>query len=134
MIVEREAIVEFFEATAGSRMMVNYMRFGGVAYDLPTEFRNMPIMQFLDQLINDRLPRFVDEIHTYLTGNEIVRGRGIGVGVLVRGRGNRLQHVRSCAARSGVPYDVRRAEPYSYYDTSTSTSPCATTATSSIAT
>jgi NADH-quinone oxidoreductase subunit C/D len=116
MIVEREAIIDFFEATAGSRMMVNYMRFGGVAYDLPTEFRNMPIMAFLDQLINDRLPRFVDEINIYLTGNEIVQGRGIGVGVLSPEEAIAYSTSGPVLRASGVPYDVRRAEPYSYYD------------------
>jgi NADH-quinone oxidoreductase subunit C/D len=116
MITEREAIVEFFEATAGSRMMVNYMRFGGLAYDLPGEFRNMPTMQFLDQLINDRLPRFVEVIHTYLTGNEIVRARGMGVGVLSAEEAIAYSTAGPVLRASGVPYDVRRAEPYSYYD------------------
>ena len=37
-IEERELILDLFEATAGSRMMCNYMRFGGVACDLPPEF------------------------------------------------------------------------------------------------
>ena len=39
-IDERELILDFFEATAGSRMMCNYMRFGGVAKDLPERIRS----------------------------------------------------------------------------------------------
>ena len=36
-LLERELILDLFESTAGSRMMCNYMRFGGVAFDLPTQ-------------------------------------------------------------------------------------------------
>lgn len=116
MITEREAIVEFFEATAGSRMMVNYMRFGGLAYDLPTEFRGMPTMEFLEELIYEELPRFVDEMDAYLTNNEIVRARSIGVGALTADEAIAYSTAGPVLRASGVPYDVRRAEPYSYYD------------------
>ena len=116
MITEREAIVEFFEATAGSRMMVNYMRFGGLAYDLPTEFRGIPTMDFLEELIYEQLPRFVDEMDDYLTNNEIVRARSIGVGALTAEEAIAYSTAGPVLRASGVPYDVRRAEPYSYYD------------------
>ena len=115
-ITERESIVEFFEAAAGSRMMVNYMRFGGLAYDLPTEFRNMPTMTFLEKLIHDTLPSFVDEMDEYLTNNEIVRGRSIGVGTLTADEAIAYSMSGPMLRASGVPYDVRRAEPYSYYE------------------
>ncbi len=116
MIAQREAIIEFFEALAGSRMMFNYMRFGGVAYDLPSEFRNMPTMRYLEELIFDQLPRFVEEINVYLTGNEIVRARCIDVGVLSAEEAIAYSTAGPVLRASGVPYDVRRADPYSYYD------------------
>lgn len=116
MIVQREAIIEFFEALAGSRMMFNYMRFGGVAYDLPSEFRNMPTMRYLETLIFDQLPRFVEEINVYLTHNEIVRARSIGVGVLSGEEAIAYSTAGPVLRASGIPYDVRRADPYSYYD------------------
>ena len=116
MITERELIVDFFEATAGSRMMCNYMRFGGVAYDLPSEFRGQPTMEFLHELIYEQLPRFIGEMDTYLSNNEIVRARGIGVGVLTREEAIAYSTAGPVLRASGVPYDVRRADPYSYYD------------------
>jgi NADH-quinone oxidoreductase subunit D/NADH-quinone oxidoreductase subunit C/D len=116
MITEREAIVEFFEAVAGSRMMVNYMRFGGVAYDLPDEFRNEPTMAWLHELVHDNMPRFIDLIHTYLTNNEIVRARSIGIGALTAEEAIAYSAAGPVLRASGVPYDVRRAEPYSYYE------------------
>ncbi|MFW5940981.1 MAG: NADH-quinone oxidoreductase subunit D [Chloroflexota bacterium] len=116
MITERELIVDFFEATAGSRMMVNYMRFGGVAYDLPTEFRGQPTMDFLEELVHDQLPRFIDEMDNYLTNNEIVRARSIDVGTLTAEEAIAYSAAGPVLRASGVPYDVRRAEPYSYYE------------------
>jgi len=116
MITERELIIDFFEATTGSRMMCNYMRFGGLAYDLPREFRGQPTMEFLNELIHDQLPRFIEEMDVYLTNNEIVRARSIGVGALSAEEAIAYSTAGPVLRASGVPYDVRRAEPYSYYD------------------
>jgi NADH-quinone oxidoreductase subunit D/NADH-quinone oxidoreductase subunit C/D len=108
---ERELILDIFEATAGSRMMCNYFRFGGVARDLPEG-----VLTKVKELVYDRLPRKVDELDRYLTENEIVRARCIGVGVLSRERAIALSSAGPVLRASGVPYDVRRAEPYSIYD------------------
>src|SRR5574341_96900 len=81
-IRERELILDFFEATAGSRMMCNYMRFGGVARDIPEKLREENTRDFLHDMIFNRLPKAIDDLDTYLTENEIVRSRCVGVGVL----------------------------------------------------
>ena len=108
---ERELILDIFEATAGSRMMCNYFRFGGLARDLPEG-----VLPKIKELVYERLPRKVDELDRYLTENEIVRARCIGVGVLSRERAIALSAAGPVLRASGVPYDVRRAEPYSIYD------------------
>ncbi|HEX2620691.1 MAG TPA: NADH-quinone oxidoreductase subunit D, partial [Phototrophicaceae bacterium] len=123
---EREKILDFFEATAGSRLMCNYMRFGGVFKDVPDRVqgisnlvndrvRDYDTMEYLSEMITERLPRFLDEYERYLTGNEIVKSRCIGVGVLPPD----MAIAYSCAGPllrgSGVAYDVRRADPYSIY-------------------
>jgi NADH-quinone oxidoreductase subunit C/D len=113
--IERELILDLFEAASGSRMMCNYMRFGGVAYDLPDEVRGQPIMQFLHDLIYDRLPRALDQGDELMTGNEIVRVRSIGVGYLSPEDAIAFSTAGPLLRASGVPYDLRRAEPYSYY-------------------
>lgn len=113
--IERELILDLFEATAGSRMMCNYMRFGGVAYDLPDAVRDQPINQFLHDLVYDRLPRVLDQADELITGNEIVRARSIGVGCLSPEDAIAYSTAGPLLRASGVPYDLRRAEPYSYY-------------------
>ncbi len=110
-IEERELILDVFEAVSGSRMMCNYFRFGGVARDLPEgTYKN------IKALVNDRLPRKVDELDLYLTNNEIIRSRGEGVGVLTPEQAIAYSAAGPVLRASGVPYDIRRADPYSIYD------------------
>jgi NADH-quinone oxidoreductase subunit C/D len=108
---ERELILDIFEAVTGSRMMCNYFRFGGVARDLPEGIHDK-----VRTLVFDRLPRKIDELDTFLTNNEIIRSRAMGVGVLTPEQAIAYSTCGPVLRASGVPYDVRRAEPYSIYD------------------
>jgi NADH:ubiquinone oxidoreductase subunit D/NADH:ubiquinone oxidoreductase subunit C len=110
-ITERELVLDVFEAVSGSRMMCNYMRFGGVARDIDEHSLNV-----VDDLVHNRLPRKIDELDRYLTENEVVRSRGIGVGVLTREQALAYSAGGPILRASGVPYDVRKADPYSIYD------------------
>ncbi|WP_442886287.1 NADH-quinone oxidoreductase subunit D [Anaerolinea sp.] len=108
---ERELILDIFEAVSGSRMMCNYFRFGGVARDLPEG-----VLDKVKELVFERLPRKIDEFDRYLTRNEIVRVRTEGVGVLTAEQAIALSATGPILRASGVPYDIRRADPYSIYD------------------
>jgi len=108
---ERELILDVFEAVSGSRMTCNYFRFGGVARDLPEG-----ILEKIRGLAGERLPRRMDEIERLLVENEIVRSRSVGQGVLRAKDAIRYSTAGPLLRASGIPYDVRRAEPYSIYD------------------
>jgi len=110
-LTERELVLDVFEAVSGSRMMCNYFRFGGVARDLPEG-----VLERVRDLVTERLPRKIDELDTYLTDNEIVRTRTIGIGILTREQAIAYSAAGPVLRASGVEYDVRRAEPYSIYD------------------
>ncbi len=110
-IRERELILDLFEAATGSRMMCNYMRFGGVAQDLPEDF--LPMAK---KYVDERLPKALDELDRYITKNEIVSARCKGVGVLTSQEAIAYSAAGPVLRASGVQYDVRRAEPYSIYD------------------
>lgn len=123
---EREKILDFFEACAGSRLMCNYMRFGGVFKDVPERIRSVAnlvndrvrdydTMEFLTDIVNERLPRFLEEYDSYLSENEIVKTRCIDVGVLPPEMAVAYSAAGPLLRASGVPYDVRRADPYSIY-------------------
>ncbi len=110
-IEERELILDVFEAVAGSRMMCNYMRFGGVARDLP-----IGVLDTIKRLVKERLPRKIDDLDAYITNNEIVRSRCEGVGILTPEDAIAFSAAGPVLRASGVPYDVRRADPYSIYE------------------
>jgi NADH-quinone oxidoreductase subunit C/D len=108
---ERELILDIFEAVSGSRMMCNYYRFAGMARDLPEG-----VLEQVKKLVLDRLPAKVDDLDAFLTNNEIIRARTIGVGVLTAEDAIAHSAVGPVLRASGVPYDVRRADPYGIYD------------------
>jgi NADH-quinone oxidoreductase subunit D/NADH-quinone oxidoreductase subunit C/D len=110
-MVERELILDIFEATAGSRMMCNYFRFGGVSRDIPED-----AFAKLKDLVFERLPRKIDELDIYLSENEIIRERCEGVGILSPEEAIAYGTAGPVLRASGVPYDIRRAEPYGIYD------------------
>ena len=110
-IEEREMILDLFEEVSGSRLMCNYFRFGGVVRDLTPGW-----LDRAKYLVHDRLPRAWDMIDNLLTGNEIVKARGRGVGYLPAKDLIALSVSGPMIRAAGLPYDIRKAEPYSIYD------------------
>jgi NADH:ubiquinone oxidoreductase subunit D len=108
---EREFVIDLFEIASGSRMMCNYFRFGGVAQDIPDEF-----ISLARDLVFERFPRRIDEMETFLLDNEVFRLRTEGIGLLPPEVAVAYGCTGPLLRGSGVPYDVRRAEPYSIYD------------------
>ncbi len=108
--VERELILDIFEGVAGSRMMCNYFRFGGVVRDIQPEW-----LTKIKQLV-ERLPGKVDELDKYLTDNEVVRVRTEGIGILTAEDAVANSATGPLLRASGIPFDLRRADPYSIYD------------------
>ncbi len=110
-IEERELILDLFEWATGSRMMCNYFRFGGVAFDLPPGWETR-----CRAIVDDRLSRKVDELDRLLSKNEILLDRSKGVGVLSGDQAIALSAGGPVLRASGVNYDLRRAAPYGIYD------------------
>ena len=108
---ERELIIDLFEMASGSRMMCNYFRFGGVARDLPEGW-----VSLAKELVYERIPRRLEEFVKLCLDNEIFRARTVGVSVLPAEKAVAYGCTGPLLRASGVPYDVRRAEPYSIYD------------------
>ncbi len=108
---EREKILNLYEAVCGGRMTVSYFRVGGLPYDVPPNFTR------LTRDILDGLPAAFKEYHQLITGNKIFQGRTRGVGVLSAEDAIDLGVTGPSLRGSGVPHDVRRAEPYCGYET-----------------
>ena len=107
---EREEVLRFFEKVTGLRMNHNYIRPGGVAADLPADWRDD--VSRLIELIDPRL----DEYDTLLTGQPIWRDRLQGVGVITAAEALALGATGPMLRCTGMPWDLRRDEPYLFYD------------------
>ncbi|MCU0512168.1 MAG: NADH dehydrogenase (quinone) subunit D [Anaerolineae bacterium] len=108
---EREHILRIFEMISGQRMMGSYLRPGGVWRDLPPEFY---------KAVTDFITYFepkVDDYEALLTRNPIWLDRTQGVGILEPEVALAWGVTGACLRGSGVNWDVRKAMPYSDYDT-----------------
>ncbi len=107
---EREEVLRFFEKVTGLRMNHNYIRPGGVAADLPADWRRD--VADLIELIEPRLT----EYDTLLTGQPIWRERLQGVGVINAAEAVALGATGPILRGAGMAWDLRRDEPYLFYD------------------
>jgi NADH-quinone oxidoreductase subunit D len=106
---ERENILDLFEALTGSRMMCNYMRFGGCRVDTPAGW-----LEQAKKVVTE-FPRFLDEYENLLVGNEILMERTQGIGVLSPELAIDSAISGPMARASGVNYDIRKVDNYSIY-------------------
>ncbi len=107
---EREKILDLFEALSGSRMMCNYMRFGGCRCDLPEGWLEQT-RQFIGNFA-----AFLDDYEQLLTENEILRARTQHIGTLPPELAVNAGISGPMLRASGVNYDIRKAAPYGIYD------------------
>jgi len=108
---ERELLLNINEMLAGFRMFPSYLRIGGLREDLPSGF-HAAVKSFLD-----RFPSKLDENEDLLTKNQIWLKRTKDVGVMSREDALSFGLVGPMARATGLTYDVRKAFPYSGYDT-----------------
>ncbi len=112
-IRDREKVQKLLEDLTGQRLMFNYLRLGGVAWDIPD-----PREQFFEDVrtfVNDELPESMDEVHQLMTNNEIFQLRCVDTGVLEPEDVKAYGATGPVARASGVDYDLRRDDPYGYY-------------------
>jgi len=112
-IRDREIAQDLLEDLTGQRLMFNYLRLGGVAWDLP-EPREEYFEKIRDFL--DDLPEKLAEYHDLVTGNEIFQMRCVDTGILTPEKVKDYGATGPVARGSGVDYDLRRDDPYGYYD------------------
>ena len=126
--IERDEIVDMLAALTGQRMLFNYFRIGGVNGDINHEFMSR---------LGDWMSRATTQIEAnagLLNENEIFVRRMRGLGTIDSATALRMCMTGPNLRATGIPFDVRRAHPYTSTRSSTSTSRPATRATASPAT
>ena len=106
---ERETLMTFYERVSGSRLHANYFRPGGVHKDLPRGLSD-DILSFCETF-----PKVINDLETLLTDNRIFKQRNVNIGIVTKQEA--LEHSFSgvMLRGSGVPWDLRRSQPYECY-------------------
>jgi NADH-quinone oxidoreductase subunit D len=107
---EREIIMDIFEMCSGQRMMTSYFRPGGLWRDLPSGFEEA-VQHFID-LFPDR----IEEYENLLTENPLYIDRTKGIGIISIDEALRLGVTGPNLRAAGLPFDLRKDQPYSSYE------------------
>jgi NADH-quinone oxidoreductase subunit D len=107
--IERDEIVEMLTALTGQKLLFNYLRIGGVNGDLNHEF----LSRLGDWM--SRAGKRIEMQQQLINENEIFIRRTRGLGVIDRDTALRMVLTGPPLRATGIPYDVRRAHPYSVY-------------------
>ena len=107
---EREKLMAFYEAVSGARLHAAYYRVGGVQRDLPPGLT--------DQILEwaDGFEPVLADVEKLLSENRIFRQRTVDIGVVSAKDALAWGFTGPMLRGSGVPWDLRRAQPYEVYD------------------
>ena len=107
---EREMVLDLFEAVSGQRLNYSFYRIGGLPMDFPETWVE-DCRRFLEWF-KPRLP----EYDALMTDNILFQKRVQGVGILPTRTAVEYAASGPVLRGSGVPWDLRRNDPYSVYD------------------
>jgi NADH-quinone oxidoreductase subunit D len=107
---QRELLMEFYERVSGARLHAAYYRPGGVHQDLPAGL--------LDDIMKwaEGFPAILDDIEGLLTENRIFKQRLVDIGIVSAAEALDWGFTGPMLRGSGVPWDLRKAQPYMVYD------------------
>ncbi|MGB8274532.1 MAG: NADH-quinone oxidoreductase subunit D [Alphaproteobacteria bacterium] len=106
---ERELMMEFYERVSGARLHAAYFRPGGVHQDLPPGLAD-DILKF-----TKTFPKMIDDFETLLTDNRIFKQRTVDIGVMTPQQAYDWGFTGPGLRATGVPWDLRKAQPYDAY-------------------
>jgi NADH-quinone oxidoreductase subunit D len=106
---EREKLMEFHEAVSGARLHANYYRAGGVKADMPAGL-DARIAEWAENF-----PKFLDDLEGLLTSNRIWKQRTVDIGTMNAEQALAWGFTGPCLRASGVPWDLRKSQPYEKY-------------------
>src|SRR5438105_1890550 len=107
----REEIYGLVEACCGARILPSYTRIGGLAVDAPADF-----LANAQRLVHS-IPKFIDDVEKLVDRNKIFHDRTVGVAPISAADAIDYGFTGPCLRACGVPYDVRKSNPYLGYET-----------------
>ncbi len=107
---EREKLMEFYERVSGARLHAAYFRPGGVHQDMPAGLAE-DIRVYVDGF-----QKFLDDLEELLTENRIFKQRNVDIGKVTVEEALDWGFTGVMLRGSGVPWDLRKAQPYDGYE------------------
>ncbi len=106
---EREIGMEFYERVCGARLHANYFRPGGVHQDMPAGLAE-DMYQYADTVLE-----FINDMESLLTENRIFKQRTVDIGIVSKREALDWGFSGPMLRASGVPWDLRKSQPYDCY-------------------
>jgi NADH-quinone oxidoreductase subunit D len=106
----REDTLQFYERVSGARMHANYFRVGGVHQDIPEK-----VLADMGTWLDTRLQIFEDAI-SLVADNRIFKQRNVDIGTVSKEDAIAWGFSGPMIRAAGVPWDLRRSQPYEVYD------------------
>ncbi|MFN7113105.1 MAG: NADH-quinone oxidoreductase subunit D [Alphaproteobacteria bacterium] len=106
---ERELGMEFYERVCGARLHANYFRPGGVHQDLPAGLAE-DMYAYADSVLE-----FINDMESLLTDNRIFKQRTVDIGIVSKREALDWGFSGPMLRASGVPWDLRKSQPYDCY-------------------
>ncbi|WBX83416.1 NADH-quinone oxidoreductase subunit D [Sphingosinicella microcystinivorans] len=110
MFEEREELLGFYERASGARFHAAYFRPGGVHQDLPPKL----IADIADWA--DAFPKALADFEVLICDNRIFKQRNVDIGVISEQDAVAWGFSGPCIRGSGLPWDLRKSQPYDVYD------------------
>jgi len=107
----REDTYGFFERASGARMHMNWFRPGGVHQDVP-----LKLLTDIGDWLDTRLKRLLEDAISLVADNRIFKQRNVDIGIVSRDDAIAWGFSGPMIRAAGVPWDIRRSQPYEVYD------------------
>jgi len=107
----REDCMNFYERASGARMHANYFRVGGVHQDVP-----LKLLTDIADWLDTRLPRLFEDAIGLVANNRIFKQRNVDIAVVNREDAIKWGFSGPMIRGSGIPWDLRKSQPYDAYD------------------
>jgi NADH-quinone oxidoreductase subunit D len=108
--IEREKLYDIFELICGARFTTSFTRIGGVANDIPDDaWEKLKVWV-------DEFPAELKKMGNLVHRNKIFVDRVSGIGIFEQEDAIKYGMTGPILRATGIPYDIRRDEPYLIYD------------------
>jgi NADH-quinone oxidoreductase subunit D len=107
----REDCLNFFERASGARMHAAWFRPGGVHQDVP-----LKLLTDIADWLDTRVPELFEDAISLVADNRIFKQRNVDIAVVTKDDAVKWGFSGPMIRGSGIPWDLRRSQPYDVYD------------------